>query len=160
MPNDDHKVMVMIAFYLERFLIKNWPMKKFIPLLTSLTIVSALSGCSATNQPASLTKNQLVADVTYLASDDMNGRENFSEELNKADVSKEQLEVLAEKLQDFVSSLNKGLQFSVHEESGRDVIKVIDRESDEVVRQYPSEEVLELVAKLSDAAGNFINSKA
>ncbi len=83
-----------------------------------------------------------------------------AEELNKADVSKEQLEVLAEKLQDFVSSLNKGLQFSVHEESGRDVIKVIDRESDEVVRQYPSEEVLELVAKLSDAAGNFINSKA
>ncbi|MCG7530120.1 flagellar protein FlaG [Psychrobium sp. MM17-31] len=80
--------------------------------------------------------------------------------LTNQDVSKEQLEVLAEKLQEFVSSLNKGLQFSVHEESGRDVIKVIDRESDEVVRQYPSEEVLELVAKLSDAAGNFINSQA
>lgn len=86
-----------------------------------------------------------------------------SEEANSVtnqDVSKEQLEILAEKLQEFVSSLNKGLQFSVHEESGRDVIKVIDRESDEVVRQYPSEEVLELVAKLSDAAGNFINSQA
>lgn len=80
--------------------------------------------------------------------------------LTNQDVSKEQLEVLAEKLQEFVSSLNKGLQFSVHEESGRDVIKVIDRESEEVVRQYPSEEVLELVAKLSDAAGNFINSQA
>lgn len=80
--------------------------------------------------------------------------------LTNQDVSKEQLEVLAEKLQEFVNSLNKGLQFSVHEESGRDVIKVIDRESDEVVRQYPSEEVLELVAKLSDAAGNFINSQA
>lgn len=80
--------------------------------------------------------------------------------ISNQEVSREQLEVLAEKLQDFVSSLNKGLQFSVHEESGRDVIKVIDRESDEVVRQYPSEEVLELVAKLSDAAGNFINSQA
>lgn len=76
------------------------------------------------------------------------------------ELSKEQMEVLAEKLQEFVGSLNKGLQFSVHEESGRDVIKVIDRETDEVVRQYPSEEVLELVAKLSDAAGNFVNSHA
>lgn len=83
-----------------------------------------------------------------------------ADSLTNQDVSKEQLELLAEKLQEFVSSLNKGLQFSVHEESGRDVIKVIDRESEEVVRQYPSEEVLELVAKLSDAAGNFINSQA
>ncbi|WP_435274296.1 flagellar protein FlaG [Psychrobium sp. nBUS_13] len=76
------------------------------------------------------------------------------------DIPKEQLEVLAEKLQEFVGSLNKGLQFSVDEDSGRDVIKVIDRETEEIVRQYPSEEVLELVAKLSDAAGNFINSQA
>jgi len=71
----------------------------------------------------------------------------------------EKMEELAEKLQEFVGSLNKGLEFSVHEDSGRDVIKVIDRDTKEVVRQYPSEEVLELVSKLSDAAGNFINSK-
>ena len=38
--------------------------------------------------------------------------------------------------------------------------KVIDRDSKEVLRQYPSEEVLDLIANLSDAAGNFVNSKA
>ena len=75
-------------------------------------------------------------------------------------LSKEKLEVLAEELHEFFGELNKGLEFSVHEDSGRDVIKVIDRDTKEVVRQYPSEEVLELVAKLSDAAGNFINSQA
>ena len=88
-----------------------------------------------------------------------NATKAAEEKVVQKQLPKEQLEVLAEKLQDFVGSLNKGLEFSVHEDSGRDVIKVIDRDTKEVVRQYPSEEVLELVAKLSDAAGNFINSK-
>ena len=68
--------------------------------------------------------------------------------------------MMAQKLQDFVGSLNRGLEFSVDEDSGRDVIKVIDRNSGETVRQYPSEEVLDLVASLSDAAGTFVNIKA
>jgi len=75
-------------------------------------------------------------------------------------LNKEQLETMAQKLQDFVGSLNKGLEFSVHEDSGRDVIKVIDKNSGDTVRQYPSEEVLDLVASLTDAAGTFVNVKA
>jgi flagellar protein FlaG len=39
------------------------------------------------------------------------------------------------------------------------VIKVIDKSSGDLVKQYPSEEVLSLVAKLSEATGNFIDSK-
>jgi len=76
------------------------------------------------------------------------------------EIDRENLEVMAQKLQDFVGSLNRGLEFSVHEDSGRDVIKVIDKNSGDTVRQYPSEEVLDLVASLSDAAGTFVNIEA
>jgi len=70
-----------------------------------------------------------------------------------------QLEKVAEKLQEFIGKMNKDLEFSVDEDSGRDVIKVIDKHSGDVIKQYPSEEVLSLVAKLSEATGNFIDSK-
>ena len=83
-----------------------------------------------------------------------------SEEKNAIELDREQLETMAQKLQEFVGSLNRGLEFSVHEDSGRDVIKVIDKNSGDTVRQYPSEEVLDLVASLSDAAGNFVNIEA
>lgn len=76
------------------------------------------------------------------------------------EIDRENLEAMAQKLQDFVGSLNRGLEFSVHEDSGRDVIKVIDKNSGDTVRQYPSEEVLDLVASLSDAAGTFVNIEA
>ncbi|MFT4898886.1 MAG: flagellar protein FlaG [Flavobacteriales bacterium] len=70
-----------------------------------------------------------------------------------------QLEKVAKQLQEFIGTMNRGLEFSVDKDSGRDVIKVIDKKSGELIKQYPSEEVLSLVSKLSEATGNFIDSK-
>ncbi|TWX69909.1 flagellar protein FlaG [Colwellia demingiae] len=83
-----------------------------------------------------------------------------AEQKNKALMTSEQLEKVAQKLQDFVGEMNKGLEFSVDKDSGRDVIKVIDKNSGDLIKQYPTEEVLDLVAKLSEATGNFINTDA
>lgn len=70
-----------------------------------------------------------------------------------------QLENVAKQLQEFIGTMNRGLEFFVDEDSGRDVIKVIDKNSGELIKQYPSEDVLALVSKLSEATGNFIDSK-
>jgi len=71
----------------------------------------------------------------------------------------EQLENVAQQLQNFVGNMNRGLEFSVDKDSGRDVIKVIDKKSGDLVKQFPSEEVLSLVAKLSDMVGGFVDAK-
>jgi len=71
----------------------------------------------------------------------------------------EQLEKVAQQLQDFVGEMNHGLEFLVDKDSGRDVIKVIDKSSGDLVKQYPSEEVLTLVAKLSEMVGGFVDAK-
>ena len=78
---------------------------------------------------------------------------------NKQPLTVEQLENVAQQLQDFVGNMNRGLEFSVDKDSGRDVIKVIDKNSGDLVKQFPSEEVLSLVAKLSDMVGGFVDAK-
>ena len=75
------------------------------------------------------------------------------------EISSEQMKLVAQQLQDFVGEMNKGLEFSVDQDSGRDVIKVIDRKSGDLIKQYPTEEVLDMVAKLSDATGSLFNEK-
>jgi len=70
-----------------------------------------------------------------------------------------QLEKVAQQLQDFVGDLNRNIEFSVDKDSGRDVIKVIDKDSGDLIKQYPSEEVLTLVSKLSDMVGGFVDAK-
>lgn len=80
-------------------------------------------------------------------------------EVNQEPLTAQQLEKVAQQLQDFVGEMNHGLEFSVDKDSGRDVIKVIDKNSGDLVKQFPSEEVLTLVAKLSEMVGGFIDAK-
>ena|SRR5690554_5870236 len=55
------------------------------------------------------------------------------------------------RIQEFVDETQRGLQFSIDEDTGRIVVKVIARQSGEVIRQLPSEEALELAKRLQDA---------
>jgi len=80
--------------------------------------------------------------------------------INKTEsISKEQLEELAVKLQEFVGDLDKSLKFETHQESGRDVVKVLDGESGDLIKQFPSEELLGIITNLSKASGILVNEK-
>ena len=56
--------------------------------------------------------------------------------------------------------LRRNLQFSVDDDSGRMVIKVVDSQTDEVIRQIPKEEVLEIARSLETAEGLLFQAKA
>lgn len=57
-------------------------------------------------------------------------------------------------------NLQRSLQFSIDESSGRTVIKVIDKLTQEVVRQIPEAEVLELAARLEKSTGRLLQDEA
>ncbi|MBB1456185.1 flagellar protein FlaG [Pseudoalteromonas sp. SG43-5] len=86
-----------------------------------------------------------------------NQYKNNNQDEKAQPLEREQLEQMARQLQDFMGEMNRSLQFQVDEDSGRDVIKVLDKDSGEVIKQYPSEEVLNLVSKLSESAGILID---
>jgi flagellar protein FlaG len=46
-------------------------------------------------------------------------------------------------MNDYMQNFNRSLKFSVDEGSGDTIVKVIDSETEKVVRQIPSEEVLD-----------------
>ena len=71
----------------------------------------------------------------------------------------DQLEKVAQQLQDFMGDMNRSLEFLVDKDSGRDVIKVLDKGTGELLKQYPSEEVLTMISKLSDVTGNLIDTE-
>ncbi|PCC13427.1 flagellar protein FlaG [Pseudoalteromonas sp. JB197] len=79
--------------------------------------------------------------------------------LTSTELSSEKLEKVVQQLQDFMGEMNRSIQFKVDEESGRNVIKVIDKASGDLVKQYPSEEVLGIVSKLAETTGVLIDFK-
>jgi flagellar protein FlaG len=71
-----------------------------------------------------------------------------------------ELERLAESIADFVKSKNRDLTFSVHEASGHTVIKVLDGETKEVIKQIPSEEFLRMSEALANGSFALLDTEA
>ncbi|MBL4798531.1 MAG: flagellar protein FlaG [Oleispira sp.] len=67
-----------------------------------------------------------------------------------ADVSEKQVKEAVSKLNDYVQSTQRTLDFQMDEESGKTVIKVYDTLSAELIRQIPNELALELAQNLND----------
>ncbi len=112
------------------------------------------------NATAVINNNKKINTVPEVV-DEQNAAQanNESTSIEQAVLTSKQLEQVAQQLQDFVGEMNRGLEFSVDKDSGRDVIKVIDKASGDLVKQYPSEEVLDLVSKLSTMIGSFVDAK-
>lgn len=104
-------------------------------------------------------ENKIIAARETLESEQVDQISKKEAQDEKNAMPRPQLEQVAKQLQEFMGKMNRGLEFLVDEDSGRDVIKVLDKTSGELIKQYPSEEVLSLVAKLSEATGNFVDSK-
>lgn len=50
--------------------------------------------------------------------------------------------------------------FSIDEESGRTIVKVVDTDTDTVLRQYPSKELLAISKQIDKFQGMFIKTQA
>ena len=74
--------------------------------------------------------------------------------------SRNDLEATVQDLNNLVQELHRELQFTVDDDSGDMVIKVIDQQTDEVIRQIPSEEVVKLRQRLADATGAIFRDSA
>ena len=72
----------------------------------------------------------------------------------------ESLDEVVSDLNNLVRDLHRELQFTVDDKSGDTVIKVVDRETDEVVRQIPSEEVMRMRRHLQETAGVIFQDSA
>lgn len=69
---------------------------------------------------------------------------------NKSPEAKITLDEAAKKVESFLKTQDRDLAFSIDEETNRSVVIVKDAQSDEVIRQIPSEDVLELAERIKD----------
>lgn len=78
----------------------------------------------------------------------------------KVEVSAERLQDAVEKMNELMQSGNRSLRFQVDDTAERVVVKVLDIETDEVVRQIPSEETLKFSEFLEGMVGLIFDQKA
>lgn len=61
---------------------------------------------------------------------------------------------------EFVGNINDNLQFSVDHDTGKTIVKVIDTNTKEVIKQIPSEEMIAIAKALDKLKGLLVQQKA
>ncbi len=54
---------------------------------------------------------------------------------------------------------NRRFEFSIHEQTNEIVVKVYNSETNELVREIPNEKILDMVAKICEMAGLFVDER-
>lgn len=92
--------------------------------------------------------------------------QNFFTEKNQEDKdpSEEKDAKQGTQLKKAVNDLNKQMKnseaiFGIHDKTNRVTIKIIDKTTKEVIKEYPPEETLDMIAKVWEIAGILVDEK-
>ena len=115
-----------------------------------------------TKQPAgsSATQTAQAVQATDKSATKTNANNSQPTEQAAELLTGEQLAELAEQMDSFVGSFNQELKFRVDEDSGRHVVSVVDKKNGDIIRQIPTEELLDVIARLAEASGGLIDVQA
>jgi len=127
-----------------------------------MNIVQSTKNTDA-QQPAAV-KDPGVANVQNVQKNVVN--EIASLEIKNPDVvefskpSADAIAKAAEDIQNFVKDMGRNLNFSVDEVTGYNVVRVVNPETNELIRQLPSEELLKIARSMKDLGNVLVNQKA
>jgi len=89
------------------------------------------------------------------------GRETDLNEESVANwrVSDSFLKKVVEKANQTMAIQNRYLEFRIHEKTNEIIVKVVDRETNEVIREIPSEKILDMFASMLEIAGLLVDER-
>ncbi|MCR5145503.1 MAG: flagellar protein FlaG [Lachnospiraceae bacterium] len=101
--------------------------------------------------------------VTPKSGDQANGQKGF--EISEGTVVREEGQASNEQIREAVEKINKSAQsngeavFGIHDATNRVTIKIIDKETREVIKEFPPEKTLDMIAKVWEMAGIMVDEK-
>ena len=72
----------------------------------------------------------------------------------------DQIDDAVQRINEFVQVVQRDLQFSVDDSTGRTVVKVFDSQNEELIRQLPPDEILAVAEYMDEVRGMLIKDKA
>ncbi|ACL22169.1 flagellar protein FlaG protein [Desulfitobacterium hafniense DCB-2] len=78
----------------------------------------------------------------------------------REEIPREEVEKAVDKLNRFMGLINKGMRFEVHEEDEEEIlVRIVDQDSEQVLKESTPKWVMELLHNLTDVAGLFVDQR-
>ena len=98
------------------------------------------------------------------AEEEQNGSDgNANQQQQQSMVGKqaapEHLKKMIAEMNKKINNSNEEAVFGVHEETNRIMIKILDKDTKEVIKEYPPEKTLDMIARIWEMAGILVDQK-
>ncbi|MGE4284301.1 MAG: flagellar protein FlaG [Clostridia bacterium] len=74
-------------------------------------------------------------------------------------VSEKAIIDIIERANKAIQGVNTSFEYSIHEQTHQIMVKVLNRDTKEVIREIPPEKILDMVARMWEMAGIFVDEK-
>ena len=108
------------------------------------------------NAPAPVNKNE---EAISLAESQSSEQTNPSNPSNPSNPDKKDVQDAVDSMNEVVSKFNNALRFSVDEDTGNTIVKIVDTETKEVIKQIPSEEMVAISKAVDKLVGLLVQQK-
>ena len=91
--------------------------------------------------------------------------QNFAQNQSKRAETEEQIQADNAKIKKAISEMTKKVRsnaeavFGIHEKTNRVTIKMVDKETKEVIKEFPPDETLDMIARIWEVAGIMVDEK-
>ncbi|MDK2779489.1 MAG: flagellar protein FlaG [Pseudomonadota bacterium] len=107
-----------------------------------------LTGALSSGNVSAIGRNESVGKAVSLGDESGNSLPVTASDV--AELSSDQVKEAVSRINEYIQQTDRVLDFQLDEDSGKTVIRVYDKASEELIRQIPSELALELAQKLND----------
>ena len=97
--------------------------------------------------------------------DSQGGAQNYTKSMEKFEATEEQIQEDNEKIRKAISEMTKNVKsnaeavFGIHDKTNRVTIKMVDKETKKVIKEFPPDETLDMIAKVWEIAGIMVDEK-
>lgn len=113
--------------------------------------------------------DETTAAVTQIQAEDekhSESGERGSQQQTSQNAQQSQQKVVTDQLKKAIAEMNKKINnsneeavFGVHEDTNRVMIKIVDKDTKEVIKEFPPEKTLDMIAKVWEVAGILVDEK-
>ena len=124
---------------------------------TSLVKQGGFSVKSTPDAPTTVESRPQTSNLPQLAPV---GNEKDGKPQKTVVLNEEELQTVTEDLSKLMQSLNTDIKFSIHKASGRMMVRVVDSKTQDVLKEFPPEELLDTIGAIREYVGALLDKKA
>lgn len=129
--------------------------------------INAVKGVESTGNYSAVSKNSSnsIENPGNVVNIGGNSTGKNNDQLNdatkgKKSLSKAELLQVNEELNHFMGIINSDIQFAIHERSKQLMVQVVDTKDNRVLKEFPSHEMLDVMANIREYIGALLDKKA